>query len=59
MLLNVEIVDYLNVTFDLQNNSYKSYRKPDNLSAYIYSNHPPTILKVLPKNIAKRKSDLS
>ena len=49
------------MTFDLQNNSYKPYRKPDNLPVYIYkhSNHPPTILKELPKSIAKRISDLS
>ena len=49
------------MTFDLQNNSYKYYRKSDHLPAYIckHSNHPPTILKLLPKNIAKRISDLS
>ena len=49
------------MTFDLQNNSYKPYRKPDNLPVYIHkhSNHPPTILNELPKSIAKRISDLS
>ena len=58
---NLKIVDYLDVTFDLQNNSYKPYRKPDNLPVYIrkHSNHPPTILNELPKTIAKRISDLS
>ena len=58
---NLKTVDYLDVTFDLQNNSYKSYRKPDNLPAYIHKhlNHPPTILHELPKSIAKRISDLS
>ena len=55
------MVDYLDMTFDLQNNSYKSYRKPNNLPVYIYkhSNHPPSILNELPKSIAKRISDLS
>ena len=58
---NLKIVDYLDVTFDLQNNSYKPYRKPDNLPVYIgkHSNHSPTILNELPKTIAKRISDLS
>ena len=32
---NLKIVDYLDVTFDLQNNSYKLYRRPDNLPVYI------------------------
>ena len=52
---NLKIVDYLDVTFGLQNNSYKPYRKPDNLPVYIqkHSNHPPTILKELPKSIVK------
>ena len=58
---NLKIVDYLDETFDLQNNSYKSYRKPDDLPVHIhkYSNHPPTILHELPQSIAKRISDLS
>ena len=55
---NLKIVDYLDVTFDLQNDSYKPYRKRDNLPVYIHkhSNHPPTILNELPKTIAKRIS---
>ena len=58
---NLKIVDYLDVTFDLQNNSYKPHRKPNNLPVYIHkhSNRPPTILNELPKTIAKRISDLS
>ena len=58
---NLKIVDYLDVTFDLQNNSYKPYRKPNNLLVYInkHSNHPPTILNELLKIIAKRIPDLS
>ena len=35
---NLKVADYLDVTFDLQNNSYKTYRKPDNLPAYMYTN---------------------
>ena len=46
---------------DLQNNSYKPYRKLNNLLVYIlkHSNHPTTILNELPKSIAKRISYLS
>ena len=49
------------MTFDLLNNSYKPYRKPDNLPVEIqkHANHSPTILNELPKSIAKRISDLS
>ena len=48
------------MTFDLQNNSYKPYRKPDHLPVYIHkhSSHPPTILNELPNSIAQRISDL-
>ena len=58
---NLKIVDYLDVTFYLQNNHFKPYRKPDNLPIYIHkhSNHPLTILNQLPKSITKRISDFS
>ena len=58
---NLKIVDYLDVTFDLQNNSYKPYKKPADLPVCIHkhSNYPPTILNVLPKSITKRISHLS
>ena len=49
------------MTFDLQNNSYKPYRKPDNLPVYIHKhpNHPPKILNELAKSIAIKISDFS
>ena len=58
---NLKVVDYLDVTFDLQNNSYKPYRKPDDLPVCIHKhfNHLPTILNELPKTIPKRISNLS
>ena len=42
-------------------NLYDAYRKPNNESFYIHkqSNHPPNILKELPKSINKRISDIS
>ena len=58
---NLKSVDFLDVTFDLYNNLYKPYRKPNNKPIYIIkqSNHPPNVLKQLPKSIAKRISDTS
>ena len=40
-LTNQQSTNFLDVTFDLTNNSYKPYRKPDNEPLYI--NHSPTI----------------
>ena len=43
---NLKTVDFLDVTFDLDNNAYKPFRK-ENKPIYIHkhSNHPPSILK--------------
>ena len=58
---NLKTVNFLNVTLDLGNESYKPYRKPNDNPLYINasSNHPPSILKQLPKNISKRVSGIS
>ena len=52
---NLKTVDFLDVTFDLDKNIYKPYQKPSNSPIYINKNlnHPPNILKQLPKSIAK------
>ena len=57
---NLKIVNFLDMTFNLHKNTYKPYRKPDNQSVYINvnSNHPPTIIRELPKSIGKRLSEL-
>ena len=54
-------MDFLDITFDLCNSLYKPYKKPNNKPIYInkQSNHPPNVLKQLPKSIAKRISDTS
>ena len=51
----------IDVTFDLVNEIYKPYRKPNNKPHYInrHSNHPPNILKQLPKSIETRISETS
>ena len=58
---NLKIVDFLGVTFDLENNVYKPFRKENNKPIYInkHSNHPPSILQQLPKSIKKRISETS
>ena len=58
---NLKSVDYLDVTFDLETGTYKPYSKPNNTIRYIdaRSNHPPNIIKQLPKSISKRISSNS
>ena len=52
-------VDFLDVTFDLDNNVYKPFRKEKSKPIYInkHSNHARSILKQLPKSIEKRISE--
>ncbi len=58
---NQKITDFLDVTLDLNDGTYKPYRKPEDETNYVHaeSDHPPTILKQLPIAIEKRISDLS
>ena len=50
---NLKIVNFLDMTFNLINVSYKPYKKPVDTLLYINknSNHPPQIIKKLPKTI--------
>ena len=58
---NLIETDFLDVTFNLHTNKYFPYRKPNNDPLYIniYSNHPSTTKKELPKMINKRLLELS
>ena len=58
---NLKTVNFLDITFDLQNNVYKPYRKVNDKPTYINKNstHPPSILKQLTKSIEKRISETS
>ena len=58
---NLKKLDFLDVTFDLDNNANKPFRKYNNKPIYInkLSNHPPSILKQLPKSIEKGISEKS
>ena len=58
---NMKLVNYLDVTLNLNNSNYKPYHKPDNEILYIHkdSNHPLNILNQIPKSIEKKISTLS
>jgi hypothetical protein len=58
---NLKVVDYLDLTFNLNDGSYRPYRKPDDETSYIHvdSDHPPNIIKQVPIAIERRLSVLS
>ena len=57
----MKIVNYLDVSLNLNNSNYNPYYKPDNEILYINkdSNHSSIILKQIPASIEKRISTLS
>ena len=59
--INKKIVNFLDVTLNLETGLYEPYMKENNTIYYVHSksNHPPTILKNLPKNIENRLSKIS
>lgn len=58
---NKKIINYLDVTLDMANNTYQPYTKPNNIIHYVHrkSNHPPSIIKNIPPSINKRLSSIS
>ena len=54
-------VNFLDITFGLQNSIYNLYRKANYKPSYVNknSNQPPSILKQLTKSIAKSFSEIS
>ena len=58
---NIPVANFLDTFFDLINDIYKPYRKPNDNSVYINksSNHPPTVLRQLAKSVSKRISETS
>ena len=55
---NLKIVNFLDITFNLSNGTFKPYKKPNDSMLYIQksSNHLPQIIKQLPKIISDRRS---
>ena len=58
---NKKVVDFLDITLDLRTAIYKPYKKQNSNLTFIHkqSNHPPSIIKNLPKSINKRLSTYS
>ena len=58
---NLQITDFLDVTFDLRTEKYYTYRKDNNQLLYINKqpNHPPTITKQIPSTVSRRIPDIS
>ena len=56
---NRKVVDFLNVTLDLNSGSFRTYAKEGDTLAYVNrdSNHPPSITRNLPKGINRLLSD--
>ena len=57
----MKVVNYLDVTFNLNDGAYKSYIKPNNEVKYIHkdSNHPPSVIWPIPLSIVSSLSTLS
>ena len=53
--------DFLDIRLNLETNEYRPYRKPNDRPIYINvkSNHPPNIIKAIPKMIENRLTNLS
>ena len=58
---NQKIVNYLDVTLNLKDGTFRPYHKPGDQMQYIHteSNHPPNIIKHIPASIETRLSNLS
>ena len=58
---NIKIVDFLDLTLNLNTGKYKPFRKPNDMPQYVNtsSNHPPVVLKRLPAGIRRRLTDIS
>ena len=58
---NLKIVNFLDATFNLNDGTFRPYKKPNDTPLYINvdSNHPPNIIKQIPATINKRINELS
>ena len=56
---NLKEVNFLDITFNLNNGTHKPYKKPNDKLMYVNtsSNRPTQIIKQLPASISKRLSD--
>ena len=58
---NKKRVKFLDVEFDLENDTFKPYIKENDVPLYVHknSNHPPSITKNIPDSVNRRLSALS
>ena len=58
---NLQVVNFLDVTLNISNRTYRPYSKPNNIHQYINtkSNHPPAVLTQLPDTINRRLNAIS
>ena len=58
---NKKTVDFLDCTLDIPSESYKPYMKPGTVPKYIHvdSDHPPSVIRAIPKGVNNRLSRLS
>ena len=58
---NQKVVEFLDVTLDLNTGLYKPFLKPNDVPIYVNknSNHPPKILKNIPAAVNRRLSNIS
>ena len=58
---NLKILNFLDITLNLNTGTHKPYNKPNNNPLYIIinSHHPPNQIKNIPESIQKRISKLS
>ena len=58
---NLKITNFLDITLKLNDGSYRPYKKTNEETNYIHvnSDHPPSIIKEIPRSIEKRLSILS
>ena len=57
----MKVVNFLDVTLDLNSGKHKPYNKPTNIPYYVsaQSNHPKSILKNIPLSVNRRLNILS
>ena len=58
---NLKMINLLDVTFNLNDNSFKPFNKSNNISTYIIvsSNHPSFIIRQIRKAVNIRRNGLS
>ena len=59
--INKKCANFLDVTFNLEDESYRPFTKPNNISSYVNkgSNHPRNIIKRISDTINKQLSNIS